>query len=102
MFPDYLRVPGALHTFALSLLLGHGTGAAQTFFSERTATALDNLGASASLAFGDFNNDGWPDLFAASDIPAIGLSLQHNRGDGRFTRVSSRIRASIGRVGSIG
>jgi hypothetical protein len=74
-------------------------GEGQTFFTNVTREALErpNYGI-RSAAFGDYDNDGYPDIFfAGGDWGFVGkegkwwLTLLHNEGNGRFTdRYDSR------------
>ncbi len=48
-------------------------------------------GKSNSAAWGDFDNDGYPDLYVVGDSAAI---LYHNNGDGTFTDVTATSRTS--------
>ena len=67
-------------------LLGTGTGMAATYFTEVTQEALSRqLLASQTAAFGDYDNDGRPDMFIAELTPEGRILLLHNEGDGRYT-----------------
>jgi hypothetical protein len=60
---------------------------AQISFTEVTGQTFGSewLGADGrSIAWGDYDNDGWPDLFVAENF-GFSLALYHNEGDGRFT-----------------
>ncbi len=46
----------------------------------------DASGKGLGLAFADFDNDGWPDVFVAND--SVRQSLYHNRGDGTFEDIA--------------
>ena len=79
-------------------LLLTGAGEAQTFFSEVTQEAIWALPSEArSIAFGDYNNDGWPDLFVAEDYTTLHnrLSLLSNEGNGRFAHQTAAIQEEI-------
>jgi len=70
----------------VSLLLV-GAGEAQTFFTEVTnGIGRSSAILASSTSFGDYNNDGWPDLFLASeDMPPLpNISLLLNTSVGRF------------------
>lgn len=71
-----------------------GLGAFRTFVGERTSQLPEDMGPGA--AWGDFDNDGWDDLFLVSVGGALDVSderlapcaLYRNRGDGTFERVA--------------
>src|SRR5438445_1737291 len=52
------------------------------------AGMVDPGGKALGVAFGDFDNDGWPDIFVAND--SVRQSLYHNRGDGTFEDIAVR------------
>jgi hypothetical protein len=52
----------------------------------KTGLTGENLGFSFGVAAGDYDNDGWTDLFIAN---AGRNTLYHNNGDGTFTDVSA-------------
>jgi hypothetical protein len=56
-----------------------------TDVTERAGVAGQGYG--MGVAVGDFDNDGWPDLFLAN---VTGNQLLHNNGDGTFTDVTSK------------
>lgn len=71
---------------------------AQTFFIETTQEVSTSLFPSRSTTFGDYDNDGWPDMFSAesaenTDGQRYRLSLLHNEGNGRLTDQTSLIQA---------
>ena len=68
---------------------------AETFFTDVTAELGVPLFDSRSLAIGDFDNDGWPDLFAAENRIIGRVSLLRNEGDGSFSSHNARIRTHI-------
>ena len=51
------------------------------------AGVADPNGKALGVAFGDFDNDGWPDIFVAND--SVRQSLYHNKTDGTFEDVAS-------------
>ena len=76
----------------LGLLLA-GPGGAQTFFAE--VTELSGLSSlqSGNIAFGDYDNDGWPDMVSAGIWPLTkDVVLLHNEGNGRFSGRSIDVR----------
>jgi tetratricopeptide (TPR) repeat protein len=60
-------------------------GGAQRFSDMTAASGLGSTGGSGAAAVGDYNNDGFLDLFVAS---ANGSELWLNKGNGAFTRDS--------------
>jgi hypothetical protein len=78
-------------------LLLSGPGAAQTFFTEVAAEAIAGRQTRArSIAFGDIDNDGYPDLFLAEDRqPVTRVVLYHNEGNGRFTDQTTAIQEEL-------
>ena len=93
----YHRLIGLGSVFCVSLLLA-GEGAAQTFFTNVTDEAIRGpLIISSSTTWGDYDNDGRPDLFSAERVtlPLTRLVLLHNDGDGRFTDRSAAIQGEI-------
>ena len=70
------------------------------FKAVRTTQLPEDMG--SGLAWGDYDNDGWQDLFIANFSGPVNLTpeelknsgahsqLYHNNGDGTFTEVSSR------------
>ena len=68
--------------------LFHNAGNAT--FEDRTAAAglnADNDRYSFACAWGDYNGNGWPDLYIANDFGRS--NLYRNNGDGTFTSISS-------------
>jgi hypothetical protein len=57
-------------------------------FEEVSAKAgiSDQKGKALGLAFADFDNDGWLDVFVAND--SVRQSLYHNKGDGTFEDIA--------------
>ncbi len=50
------------------------------------AGIADPDGKALGVAFADFDNDGWPDIFVAND--SVRQSLYHNKGDGAFEDIA--------------
>ena len=80
------RVDLVLSTDAQGLVLLHN-GGAQRFSAVISASGLPNSGAFAAVAVGDYNNDGFLDIFAAGRDGTP--SLWRNKGDGSFNRDGS-------------
>ncbi len=62
-----------------------------TFTDVTEEAGLAGIGYSSGVAVGDYDNDGWPDLFVAN---VTGNQLFHNNGDGTFTDVT--VKAGVG------
>lgn len=50
------------------------------------AGVADPTGKALGVAFADFDNDGWPDIFVAND--SVRQSLYHNKGNGTFDDIA--------------
>lgn len=50
------------------------------------AGIADPSGKALGVAFADFDNDGWPDIFLAND--SVRQTLDHNKGDGTFEDIA--------------
>jgi Tol biopolymer transport system component len=75
-----------------------GSGEAQTFFSDVTQEAIRvPLNEARSTAFGDYNNDGWPDFILAEDYTSSHnrIWLLSNEGNGRFANQTAAIQEKI-------
>lgn len=65
-----------------------------TFTDVTEKSGLGNAGFAMGGAVGDFDNDGWPDLY----VTALGGNrLFHNNGDGTFTDVTAKAGVADGR-----
>jgi len=64
-----------------------GLGDFRTFAGERTSQLPEDMGSGA--AWGDYDNDGWDDLFLVGAGGGAPSALYHNQGDGTFRRVES-------------
>ncbi len=58
-----------------------------TFTDVTEKAGVAGSGYGMGVAVGDYDNDGWPDLFVAN---VAGNQLFHNNGDGTFTDVSAK------------
>jgi hypothetical protein len=58
-----------------------------TFTDVTEKAGVAGSGYGMGVAVGDYDNDGWPDLFVAN---VTGNQLFHNNGDGTFTDVTAR------------
>ena len=58
-----------------------------TFTDVTERAGLAGAGYGMGVAVGDYDNDGWPDIFLAN---VTGNQLFHNNGDGTFTDVSAK------------
>jgi len=75
-------------------------GDAQTFFTEVTEEVGISNFASRSAAFGDYDNDGWLDIFVSETPRAVygsQMALWHNEGDGRFANYTRAIKGEVSR-----
>ena len=94
-----LRIIPSWAFFSVGLLLAGASGA-QTFFTEVTDNRVDlRKFAARSTAFGDYDNDGRPDLFLSENSRTGGsrVALLHNEDDGRFVDRTISIQANIPR-----
>lgn len=66
-----------------------------TFEDVTERAGVAGSGYNSAVAVGDYDNDGWPDIYIASVGPNI---LYHNRGDGTFEDVTAR--AGVGDAGT--
>ena len=89
------RLIPSLCTFLCVSLLFGGRSTAQTLFTEVTNQAFPRRPiAPRALAFADYNNDGWPDLFISENWGAE-LELWQNQANGRFVDRTATIRGEI-------
>ena len=65
------------------LFFGHGDG---TFTEITTGLIANDLGRTHGCAWGDYDNDGWPDLFV-TNADNQNNRLYHNNGDSTFTSI---------------
>jgi hypothetical protein len=69
----------------LTNLLYHNNGDGTFTEVSKAAGVANPAGKGLGVAFGDFNNDGWPDIFVSNDTVRNFLYL--NNGDGTFTDI---------------
>ncbi len=81
--PEMQKVDASFYN---SLLRNKGDGTFEDM-TKRAGLTGDDLGFSFGGAAGDYDNDGWTDLFVAN---AGKNALYHNNGDGTFTNVTDR------------
>lgn len=77
------------------LLRNNGNG---TFSDVSTASGIGKLpGRAMGVTVGDFDNDGWPDIYVANDtMPSY---LYHNNRNGTFTNIAEGVNAAYGQNG---
>jgi len=80
-FPEMKKTDS---TYYNCLLHNRGDGTFEDV-TRKSGLAGENLGYSFGVAVGDYDNDGYPDLFIAN---AGRNTLYHNNGDGTFTDVT--------------
>lgn len=67
------------------------------FEQVRSGNIATDRAASFGCAWGDYDNDGWPDLYVANGYASALQTnfLYHNNGDGTFTRMTSNLVGSL-------
>jgi len=95
--PASRRLVAQCYAFICVSLLLAGAGETQTFFTEVTEEIGVPLMGSRSTSFGDYDNDGWPDMFCAESVFAsrTRIALLHNETDGRFVNWTTAIQADV-------
>jgi len=69
-----------------------------TFTDVSRKAGIDNpLGRAMGLTAGDYDNDGWPDIYVANDT--MDSYLYHNNHDGTFTNVAQDVNVAFGSNG---
>jgi hypothetical protein len=89
--------PGPLDYEGTADRLFHSNGDG-TFSDVSHAAGIDNpAGRAMGLTVGDFDNDGWPDVYIANDTMAS--YLYHNNHDGTFKNVADDVNTAFGANG---
>jgi hypothetical protein len=87
-YPDLFVCGGTGHDAAQLNRLYHNEGNG-TFTKVTTGEIATDLGHSGGAAWGDYDNDGFLDLFVCNlDSGGIRSFLYHNNGNGTFTRIT--------------
>ena len=69
-----------------------------TFTDVSHKAGIDNpLGRAMGVTTGDFDNDGWPDIYVANDT--MESYMYHNNHDGTFTNVAADVNTAFGANG---
>jgi enediyne biosynthesis protein E4 len=69
-----------------------------TFTDVSAKAGIDNpLGRAMGVTVGDYDNDGWPDVYVANDT--MESYLYHNNRDGTFTNVAQDVNVAFGANG---
>jgi hypothetical protein len=69
-----------------------------TFTDVSHKAGIDNpLGRAMGVTVGDFDNDGWPDIYIANDT--MESYMYHNNHDGTFTNVAADVNTAFGANG---
>ena len=86
----------------LCLIVVGAVEAQETFFTDVTEQALrGTLFQARGNAFGDYDNDGWPDLFLSEDFTSVEgfsshrIQLLHNEGNGGFAEITEAIQTEF-------
>jgi hypothetical protein len=89
--------PGPLDYEGVADRLFHNNGDGTfTDVSEKAGIA-NPLGRAMGVTVGDYNNDGWPDVYAANDT--MESYLYRNNGNGTFTNVAQEVNVAYGAHG---
>jgi hypothetical protein len=89
--------PGPLDYEGDANRLFHNNGDG-TFTDVSHKAGIDNpLGRAMGLTAGDYDNDGWPDIYIANDT--MESYLYHNNHDGTFTNVAQDVNVAFGANG---
>jgi len=89
--------PGPLDYEGTSNRLFHNNG--DGTFSDVTQKSgiLNTAGRAMGVTVGDYDNDGWPDIYIANDT--MDSYLYHNNHDGTFTNVAQDVNVAFGANG---
>jgi hypothetical protein len=89
--------PGPLDYEGDANRLFHNNGDG-TFTDVSHKAGIDNpLGRAMGLTVGDFDNDGWPDVYIANDT--MDSYFYHNNHDGTFTNIAQDVNVAFGANG---
>src|SRR5438128_4569857 len=65
-----------------------------TFTKVTSGKIVTDLGVGSGCFWGDYDNDGFPDLFVSNEADSGLNFLYHNNRDGTFTRITNGVWAS--------
>jgi hypothetical protein len=89
--------PGPLDYEGDANRLFHNNGDG-TFTDVSHQAGIDNpMGRAMGLTIGDYDNDGWPDIYIANDT--MESYMYHNHHDGTFTNVAPEVNTAFGANG---
>src|SRR5262245_45894992 len=84
-----MKYTGILVAAAVCLGAISGTRGQSTFTKVTTGAIVNDGGGSFGCAWGDYDNDGFPDLYVANALDGGTNFLYHNHQDGTFNRITS-------------
>ena len=79
----------ALCVSALAVLLGRTVAAEIQFVDASAGAGISHIGPSFGASWGDFNGDGWPDLWVSNHYESPSIYL--NQTDGSFSDVALQV-----------
>ncbi len=86
---DLFVATGLNHLAGCSLYHNNGDGTFNKMSSNEVGSLVSDLAPFAQCAWGDFDNDGYLDLYVTVLLTTGVNRLYHNNGDGTFTRVTT-------------
>jgi hypothetical protein len=89
--------PGPLDYEGTPDRLFHNNGDGTFTDVSRKAGIANPLGRAMGVTTGDFDNDGWPDVYVANDT--MESYMYHNNRDGTFTNVAPEVNTAFGENG---